>query len=113
MKFREYVELWIEIIKNNPEAGEYDILYDLDGRFEPNDLVQKIIELNESHKWQPIETAPKDGTSFLVPGHKLAYYDPDSGRWTKAYTSLLIYPTHWMPLPKPPKNYKEQINGSI
>ena len=68
--------------------------------------------------WQPIETAPKDGTKFLaywpdVHGNQSesvvttwheqysyllnAFHTPyDSEDWTNA-------PTHWMPLPEPPK----------
>lgn len=62
--------------------------------------------------WQPIETAPKDGTEILAAW--LGY----GGRWyrrvmrfTKSgYWNLLAggaggtgaRPTHWMPLPPPP-----------
>lgn len=77
-------------------------------------------------EWQPIETAPKDGTWVLL------YFDgwdrPDvyegqptiyagqwstenhwreSGDWYVDWHDLTQYhigpPTHWMPLPDPPK----------
>lgn len=60
-------------------------------------------------EWQPIETAPKDGTEFLVfctdDGHSYicfcnylagGYWNPDAEVGGK------LNPTHWMPLPKPP-----------
>jgi len=60
--------------------------------------------------WQPIATAPKDGTNFLAVSYAssvfLAHwangvvdscsYDNDCG-----YSSR--FATHWMPLPEPPK----------
>lgn len=76
--------------------------------------------------WQPIETAPKDGTTVL-----LAYKDELLIGWyqdeqrirhgqvissTKKWTGYGVFdriypstsepppePTHWMPLPKPPE----------
>lgn len=81
-------------------------------------------------KWQPIETAPKDGTEIIV-GMDMAtvwvvhvafwvqvdedmklmgdWSDSDTGWWSYIRGSVTqeklegIYePTHWMPLPKPP-----------
>lgn len=67
--------------------------------------------------WQPIETAPKDGTHFLA-------YGPDEyGNYKRMavmsystfgrlyishvvgceYEEDLQHPTHWMPLPEPPE----------
>ena len=62
--------------------------------------------------WQPIETAPKDGTSILVYGPDIRqpfYMDvcawpPNwEGKWPVAYMAYAAgEPTHWMPLPQPP-----------
>jgi len=64
-------------------------------------------------EWQPIETAPKkDNIDILVyrptcepnaniPEVGVDYYSTRLGGWAKS--NHVHQPTHWMPLPKPPK----------
>lgn len=76
--------------------------------------------VREVQRWQPIETAPKDGTAILLSNERgawMAKYDPvyPSGyRPENPWFSLMLNhdhmrkgkpyaPTHWMPLPTPPK----------
>lgn len=67
-------------------------------------------------EWQPIETAPKDGTTVIafrptdpphVEGMYWATYDgTDEGAWHWTYDGdapSSNQPTHWMPLPKAPE----------
>jgi hypothetical protein len=69
----------------------------------------------EMTDWQPIETAPKDGTWLLVGEHRYAH--PFVARWTEhptggywqqdnqgVWDDDMGYwqPTHWQPLPVPP-----------
>lgn len=69
-------------------------------------------------EWQPIETAPKDGTAILafmpdaaeqfriMPIEMLDFNDGDGPQWWQADVDdgypLEVTPTHWMPLPQPP-----------
>jgi hypothetical protein len=75
-----------------------------------------------SGMWQPIETAPKDGTRVLIyvpydDGDGEVYlasfgYDVGYGNgpsWQPEYAEVAMFnspddrqPTHWMPLPDPP-----------
>ena len=60
-------------------------------------------------QWQPIETAPKDGTRILAQcGEKTQIIKNDGWGWRladlgfNATDGFLDYdPTHWMPLPEP------------
>lgn len=74
--------------------------------------------------WQPIETAPKDGTKLLL--HVLGNHGGNSihvARWDAAYIGsgwghrwihtdhwdgVSGKPTHWMPLPEPPTNAEKE-----
>lgn len=58
--------------------------------------------------WQPIETAPKDGTVVLVIDARHDDDYPYPAHWKKGYGWFDpgwdggYSPTHWMPLPDPP-----------
>jgi hypothetical protein len=66
--------------------------------------------------WQPIETAPKDGTKVLVYEERLGIMHVASlqsaqygelqwlvGEFDYDFPYLFTQPSHWMPLPEPPK----------
>lgn len=77
--------------------------------------LNNIIAIPVAKTWQPIETAPKDGTLVLLywPTSKRNRYVLGSfrkrherslyARWIASYPNHWPKPTHWMPLPEPPK----------
>jgi hypothetical protein len=56
--------------------------------------------------WQPIETAPKDGTDILVYDNGVMFVTSwvDVDGWQGWWETGRVEPppTHWMPLPDPP-----------
>lgn len=63
---------------------------------------------NNPHEWRPIETAPTDdehpiltwdGNSFDV--CEVGWWNDDKPAWFNG--NIVIAPSHWMPLPEPPK----------
>ena len=63
-------------------------------------------------EWQPIETAPKDGTPVLVHDEgaiEIATWDSDSDAWRDCSGhKMWPSPQHWMPLPDPPAPREEK-----
>ena len=61
-----------------------------------------LISALRQMRWQPIETAPKDGTHILVEGGE-AYWR-SGGPWFSCSAQRYIEwsPKSWMPLPSPP-----------
>ena len=80
----------------------------------PRDEFDPSREWPPKEGWQPIGSAPKDGTEMLLYANGGAgdreYVGV--GQWATAkgpgtvagwFWSYAIRPTHWMPLPEPPK----------
>lgn len=65
------------------------------------------VRFEDLPKWQPIDTAPKDGMPVLL-------WEPDAGEIFGRFVGdfelgewwddegEIRYPTHWYPLPEPP-----------
>lgn len=61
--------------------------------------------------WQPIETAPKDGTPIYGiwldgkwTGGQMRWNDMWEDAWVHDTGDHICHPTHWMPLPEPPED---------
>ena len=62
--------------------------------------------------WQPMETAPWDGTRVLVAcKHHITIGYQEGGWYSRACGAngcmVRITPTHWQPLPSPPKGKRQ------
>ena len=85
--------------------------------------IRAALEAYEAAQWRPIETAPKDGTAIVVwgqpqstddvhfsrPSAFTAYWDDMGGTFCLSgadWRGPFIHPTHWRPLPAPPKEMK-------
>lgn len=74
---------------------------------------EKAEEALASDPWQPIETAPKDGSDILalkkeVPAYCVVSFvdwaDTNKGGWWNGDVAVsLNYFDYWQPLPKPPE----------
>jgi len=65
----------------------------------------RLAEMGTQTTWQPIATAPKDGTKILV--HRIGWHAPEIAQWSSYSHAWVLFegsvePTHWMPLPNPP-----------
>ena len=74
--------------------------------------MQNVVQHASAPQWQPIETAPKDGTSVLVcrvnTKPEAAVQPIRTDWWSNHYeqwmkSNAYSQPTHWMPLPPPPR----------
>lgn len=75
-------------------------------------LARQAAEEIDGQAWQPIETAPKDGTPFLCGWHSGGGYwyvtkahwanGCVDGGWDGAREYIDVSPSHWMPIPRAP-----------
>ena len=70
----------------------------------------ELLEALHASEWQPIETAPKDGTRIMLwLSGPIRRPKAIFGRWCPRYSGFWMTdvggakPTHWMPSPDPPK----------
>lgn len=82
-------------------------------------LKEEVERLRKAGEWQPIETAPKDGT--VIWATNSIWKRPDYVKWGcidhidewawvhthNRYNRTPEPVTHWMPIPKPPKEGKQ------
>jgi hypothetical protein len=59
-------------------------------------------------EWLPIETAPRDGSTYMIlrckrPGPHTCVGTYYNGKWKPIHADISLAPTHWQPLPKPPQ----------
>jgi hypothetical protein len=80
-----------------------------DDRYMDADVMVDILR-GDAMAWQPIDTAPTDGTHVLLFANMsvVGYASWRRGRefpvsWVTLPAERWIDPTHWMPLPEPPK----------
>jgi hypothetical protein len=80
--------------------------------------MQRLTSRDDDNQWQPIDTAPKDGTEILGYWHKpRSYWRTEFITWrlksfwneqgTEAWFDRNDEPfpaTHWHPLPPPPED---------
>lgn len=76
------------------------------------DLAKFLGEMAEAlepwrQTWQPIETAPKDGTLVLVADDDGPEWSMPAqwcrSLWVNTARGIVPDPTHWMPIPSPPE----------
>ncbi len=82
--------------------------------------LRQLVGIKPRPDWQSIETAPKDGTTVMVSrvtagdgtrAIQLGRFDAGPGRWLTmdsditdgAVCYMATMPSHWMPLPEPPR----------
>lgn len=81
-------------------------------------LATALQSISGAEGWQPIESAPKDGTLLIGFVPNSALYEvifirrwPDDDFWmhdmANEAVAMDVEPTHWMPLPPPPAAEKE------
>lgn len=94
----------------------------MDASYDPSSrekiaALKAAIALMRGQSWQPISTAPRDGSEVLISNFGrsvvVASYERDYGGWCyrwHPYDGPSVYgdATHWQPLPTPPKDTADE-----
>ena len=106
----ERIEVAIEALLSYQQADRDGVMVTT-SRQAIHEVVDALRALKEGAAplWQPIETAPKDGTGVLLcckreqmpPLVISGYWDVGSASWMATSHCELYPPSHWMPLPAP------------
>lgn len=79
------------------------------------DVLRRHFAGLEAERWRPIKTAPKDGSHIILWRRDIqavGYYGAGCNDWVVVSLPACLFrhlgsrdttPTHWMPLPLPPK----------
>jgi len=71
-------------------------------------IARAILAERERSKWNSFDTVPKDGREVIL--WAAFWNEPVIARWhdncwfVKDIPFVMCVPTHWQPLPEPPKN---------
>lgn len=111
-------DIWEEFERIRSEFPE-SVLKDLPHDLSSNHDHYLYGIAKKNNEWQPIETAPKDGTELLltrsvegedIPPVYVGYYNDEESLWKMSCGSMtckgvsyILQPQYWMPLPEPPK----------
>ncbi len=105
------LEAFVENVSDSQRSQDavWSALKKLVAQHFSDDTLKQGIAMSE---WQPIETAPKDGSEFLtiIPAEE-GKHGPlyDTAYWSEEFEDFIQhgcgfeFVTHWMPLPEPPK----------
>jgi len=76
--------------------------------------IKRLREVGKGHQWQPIETAPKDTSQYILASRTtgraywIVFWHPMKDGWFIPGANTSVCPTHWMPLPEPPQSQMKE-----
>ena len=113
--YQAAIDAWNTRAERTPDTAPAPVTSEMRRNAETPEEYNRLLDLTVEaakqpapHSWQPISTAPKDGTKVLVgwPGvTNMGRYSSDYGGFIAVNSGVYFYPeqpTCWQPLPAPP-----------